>query len=880
MLPVAANLWLAGWFLFGMATDPWRWQTAAQQLSEPIGWLGLLATVAAAGWYTYRLAPKRLFVVFGGLTFGASVLGAAAWFDVQELGRFGPVYVLLIALAAASLLLACVNGLGRGLRVPVRGGEWPALFPAADVCTWVTLLGAVAVAFTLRWFVVDPAPPWIHAWTVVSVAVSLGMVAFWQQRPGYVWASALLAILAGNLAWTVWGPWTVAGWLDANVAWLAASAAAWLLVDVATGRVPALLAGEHPWRFPHLALRAGLGILSVVVALSLAAQIAQPHDALLMAAFHLSEPIHAVAWALLAAGVVLTLWDRNARFALAGLYAVGLLAVGLTLASREWAWNTLCVFSPPVLAAFALAAALLACATPRLAALARLLRIPNNGNRWSDAWFSPAQVLLAVLAAALAVWVALDFQFAPVEPAWLRGLPARMSGPLTLALLVPMAWAMAAAALGGRRSFLPVAEDRQGWQELTLLGATLMPACAAWAGLRPELGPPWLLRSVVVVADLAAWVMVFGLLVPRLLAVVNDWLPVAQRVTAWLLAAAAPVVAVLMGLELYHYLPERTLPGLAIAAAGLGLAALAAACLGFALSGRDPLGLDPRGRADCYVYAMEILVALVGLHLRLTWPEVFRLGIIERYGLLLAMALAFGLAGLAEWFDRRRLTVLAEPLERTALVLPLLPMIAFWLLGPHPAAVWFLIGVFYGLMSLARRSFWMGVLAVAATNVGLWVVWQRMELGILQHPQLWLIPPALAALVAEQASRGRLRAEQAAAVRYVSLGVIYLSSSADMFIAGVGNSVLLPLVLLGLSVLGILLGMALRIRSFLYLGVTFLLVVIAALLKYVTIDLHQTWVVWLSMALLGAALLALFGVFEKRRNDVLAAVKSFRGWER
>jgi hypothetical protein len=413
------------------------------------------------------------------------------------------------------------------------------------------------------------------------------------------------------------------------------------------------------------------------------------------------------------------------------------------------------------------------------------------------------------------------------------------------------------------------------------------------------MGAPWLLRSVVVVADLAAWVLVFGLvcrpsncchLSPRsepplavsrrLPAAANDWLPVAQSVAAWLLLASAPAIAILMGLELHHYTPQGTMPGLAIAAAGVGLALLAAACLGFALNGRDPLRLGALGRSDCYVYAAEALVTLIGIHLRLTWPELFRLGIIERYGLFLAMALAFGLAGLAELFDRRRMKVLAEPLERTALVLPLLPMIAFWLMGPHPAAVWFLIAVFYGLMSLLRRSFWLGVLAVVAANVGLWVVWHRMEIGILAHPQLWLIPPALAALIAEFVSRGRLREDQAGAVRYVSLGVIYLSSSADMFIAGLGNSVLLPLVLLGLSVLGILLGMALRVRSFLYLGVTFLLVVVAALLKYITIDLHQTWVIWLSMATLGAALLALFGLFEKRRNDILAAMKRFRTWEK
>ena len=46
--------------------------------------------------------------------------------------------------------------------------------------------------------------------------------------------------------------------------------------------------------------------------------------------------------------------------------------------------------------------------------------------------------------------------------------------------------------------------------------------------------------------------------------------------------------------------------------------------------------------------------------------------------MLLIMGVAFAGAGLSEWFHRLKLPVLSLPLQRTALMLPLLPAIGFW----------------------------------------------------------------------------------------------------------------------------------------------------------------------------------------------------------
>ncbi|MEX2543721.1 MAG: hypothetical protein WD316_01215 [Phycisphaeraceae bacterium] len=86
----------------------------------------------------------------------------------------------------------------------------------------------------------------------------------------------------------------------------------------------------------------------------------------------------------------------------------------------------------------------------------------------------------------------------------------------------------------------------------------------------------------------------------------------------------------------------------------------------------------PAARRPLYVYAAESLVALVFVHVRLTLPWLFT-GFFDPCWPLLVMLLAFVGVGLGAWFDRMRLTVLAGPVSRTALLLPLLRVLAFWL---------------------------------------------------------------------------------------------------------------------------------------------------------------------------------------------------------
>jgi len=166
-----------------------------------------------------------------------------------------------------------------------------------------------------------------------------------------------------------------------------------------------------------------------------------------------------------------------------------------------------------------------------------------------------------------------------------------------------------------------------------------------------------------------------------------------------------------------------------------------------------------------------------------------------------------------------------------------------------------------------------------AANFGLWALLVHSHVDFLHHPQMWLIPFAVIVLVAEHQNRDRLTEAQANAFRYLALLVIYVSSTADMFIAGLGHSIILPLVLAVLSVLGVLSGIVLRVRAFLYLGITFLLLVVFTMIWHAAVGKHQIWVWWASGIVLGAAIIALFAIFERRRNDVLRVIDEIRKWD-
>jgi hypothetical protein len=304
-------------------------------------------------------------------------------------------------------------------------------------------------------------------------------------------------------------------------------------------------------------------------------------------------------------------------------------------------------------------------------------------------------------------------------------------------------------------------------------------------------------------------------------------------------------------------------------------------CIVFAVSpSRDPLSLSERGRMD-YVYASEAALALLFMHIRLTMPWLFT-GFLEQYWPFVVVAVAYLGVAVSEALRRRGLMVLSLPLERTGAFLPLLPVLGFWMVSSRVeySSLLFTIGMLYGGLSILRRSFGFGILAGLAGNAGLWYMLHHTDdYGFLQHPQLWMIPVAASVLLAAHLNQDRFSEEQMTSVRYSSLMVIYVSSTSDIFINGVIDSPWLPLVLAALSLVGVFVGVSMRIRAFLILGSTFLLISVTTMIWYASVNLGWTWLWYVAGIATGTLIIFTFAIFEKKRSDVLRVVDGLRGWE-
>jgi hypothetical protein len=895
------------------------------QIGEEAGWLALAACAAVVFWHANNTAVWLRVHVLGALGAGVAALAACAfnasagpWTSFHILVAAGSVYALAFlaaGIAAAAPRLAELLLSSQTLSQSEDEGSWAtwlaALLPARAVRAWLHGIGLALVLLALRGGWSDPERPYWSVAALMTASVVAAALAIWSRRQDYVYVSGLLLNLAGILFWVARGPDTISGFLAVNAAGLALASFVWSTIELALRRPP--LATElsgRIWPFAHAALVAALAVLGIVVAgqVERSWQAATP------------RPEAVLAWlavAVTAAACAVQLWDARARFAFAGLYAAGILALALVLADIGLSATQFWWMAAGSLGAYVLVTSVLRAASPGLGELGRRIGVPERFGGWPVEWFAAVQAVAASIVVILSVWIVLAFET----------LPDRLAGPMAATLLVLASVFLAEARATVTTSWQLAATAATRYVALAL--GVVVAAELGWA-LLDSAGPaPWLHRNALLLVALAVTTAVYGVGLPRLLRGQRAWVACARRMGPVLALLASVQLLVVLGHEAALYDPDLLVPttplawwGVLAVAVGFGL--LVAALLRFAVApphptlspkgggegrvrGSEPFGLTERGRT-LYVYAAELLAVLLLVHLRLNVPELFP-RFVGRYWPLVVMGIAFLGVGIGEWFERQGWRVLAEPLRRTSVFLPLLPLVAFWardwtglregagrnvpalsLLLPYldrmeggfglHASVWFVLGMLYATVAVSRRSFRFALLAAVAANFGLWVIFANVPgFQFLAHPQLWLIPLALILLVAEHANRDKLTEAQATALRYLALTVLYVSSTADMFIEGIGKSAILPIVLALLSMSGILAGIVLRVRAFLFQGLTFLFVVVFTMIWHAAVQRGQTWVWYVSGIVLGAAILALFALFEKRRNEVTKVVEELKRWE-
>jgi hypothetical protein len=840
------------------------------QTGSVLGWVAFALSSTALLWYNRRDDLRGLHAAgFVALLLGCLAAATAGRWDT---GAWLAHHVLTIAWSLAGLAILCL-----GARTTRRVDDAEAI--VAAVRGWVIAIALCVVGLALRGAWGDPGRPYWSTGAVLMASLLVGALAVWLRRPRLVYISGLLPLAAGYVvwqawlidtvgvtAWIAWGPGVLDRFLFIEVICLAGSSVLWSATELWLKQRGFVWHGRAvPFR--SFAVLAALQLLAVLVLGGVASDL-------------LKHGVHIAGWlawgALAVTGVASVLLSRDEEERFPAVHVVGLLAIALALHAAALAPARLLWAAGPSLAGYSLLTAAYSWRT----------------HTWHRESFRWTQWCCLPPALALAAWVSIHFE------TW----PERALGPLTTLLMLPAAGLLLFSGQVGSRS--------TARSVLLTLLVVLMAECA-WSLIDPGAPGPWLNRMALLMIVLVLVGTACRALAPRGVLDEDSWGGCLRRVGPVLQVLAVLVMIDVVVQEFLLYDPiarHAPLANVTAALVALALIWIIVECVQAALlQGLDPLGFLASART-LYVYAAEGVLVLLLLHLRFIVPDIFP-GFIGRNWTLVTMAIAYGGVGLAELLARRGLLVLATPLRRTWVFVPWVPILAFlarplaqsaaWIGELQPGlqpflrmleripssyllhvTLWMLLALLYAWNGWMRRAPRYGLGAGLAFNFGLWVIWANdPATAFTQHPQLWLIPVAVLLIVAEHIYHERLPGAIRGNLRILGLTILYASSTADMFIIGLDQSQVLPVILALLSVAGVLAGILLRVRAFLAFGVGFLFVVIFAEIWHAAVHHRQTWVWWASGVVLGAAILALFALFEKRRDDLLRLLVEIKQWE-
>jgi len=841
-LAIVLNLALILPTLFELVRVPRSAGVGTLATGSFLGWLTFVISVVAVGWFSKSRGSKLSANVAAALLFGINCLIA---FSVSIPTGWVGVHTLTASMTlTAWLLLAAAELFDLGDKWQSRCRE----LAAAS--------GAIAVFLSLRSLADAEFSQWWSIGPILAITALAATLNWKTLRRQYIYAAGILFNLAVSLWWIfIQDNPSLRDFLLVNLiaACLAAILWLWLELRARRGRP----APNMIFSFHHSVAVFSIGFLTLFV---LASFLVGPLQSPLLGAPQLS-------WmALLSTLVLMTacLWDKHAKYAVAGLCALGLVACAmgvhrLQLNETHLMWSIIIV-----LAAYSLFVALLWHWRERIITVAQQFGIPRRISPETSqlTWLSVFSAAAAMTITNLAFLATIEYP----------DLGMRVSASLAVAAQVLMFCLLAEGA------------HQQTWRQVAIAVFLIGTVLFGWSWLTPGADRTGLNHSVILMLEAFGLTAVYGLFLDKLTARSSAWTNAARVFVPWLLGAGVVALFVCLGNEIWQqiFFGLVEIHPVSLIAIGLTLVATVVTCVLFALSpNHDPLSLSEHKRTR-YVYAGEVMLALLFLHVRLTMPWLFT-GFIERYWPLIVMVIAYFGVIASEALRRRKLFVLAHPLERTGAFLPLLPVLGFWVASSEVdfSLVLFVIGGLYGLLSILRRSFVFGLLAGLAGNAGLWYMWNRTaDYQFLQHPQLWLIPVAMSVLIAAYLNEDRLSEDQMTGVRYLSLVTIYVSSTADIFINGVANSPWLPLILGSFSLAGVFAGIMFRIRGLLLLGSIFLLLSIITMIWYASVNLGWTWLWYVAGIVTGATIIFMFAVFEKKRSEVLRVVEGLKEWDR
>jgi len=263
-----------------------------------------------------------------------------------------------------------------------------------------------------------------------------------------------------------------------------------------------------------------------------------------------------------------------------------------------------------------------------------------------------------------------------------------------------------------------------------------------------------------------------------------------------------------------------------------------------------------------WVYGTAILGGAVGVYLRLLLVGLAPVSVWDTTALMTATYLLFAL---------HRFTASA-PLLHVLTAMPLFTLLTIPLqtASPHASVTFITAGTLYLLTYRETERPLPLYLALVALNAAIYV-WVPVWGDQLHVFQLWVSPAALSMLFMLHFHRDELKPNVLANARLTVTCVLYASATGDVFLQ---DSLTLFAAILILSVAGILLGVALRTKAFLYGGTIFLVFNILGQL-FTHVPEHALGRAIL-LFVVGVAILGGKFWFDLQREEFLQRIRIFR----
>ena len=283
--------------------------------------------------------------------------------------------------------------------------------------------------------------------------------------------------------------------------------------------------------------------------------------------------------------------------------------------------------------------------------------------------------------------------------------------------------------------------------------------------------------------------------------------------------------------------------------------------------------LVPRWQAEWLVYLAQavMLSAYVDYRLAFRHPIAFDAIVLTLLGYLDL--------GIAEVLERLQIKIYARPARFFSLMLPSLPLLQVIGSGGLDEIDLFHLlaaATFYGIACGRLRWKTLGYTAAVLYNAALWVLWGTFGWKLSTHPQFFLVPVGLSTILFAEVNRRELGRSNVNTIRTVGLTIIYLSLAVPIWqYESFGAWV----TLLICSLVGIFLGIGLRLQTFLWMGLTTFVLDVIYEMGRVSID--HAFAKWAIMLALGITLVMFVALNEKKRivDSMRLYYEQARLWE-